>query len=63
MNAELSLHLSREPTGPWVGLVSSGLVQANGCGIGMGALYDGSGLLGRSAQSLVVEERARVAQG
>jgi hypothetical protein len=62
MNAELSLHLSREPIGPWVGLVSTGVVQPNGCGLGAGALYDRSGPLGQSAQALVVEERERISQ-
>jgi len=60
MNTELSLHLSREPVGPWVGVVSSGMIQPVGCGLAMAALYDRSGPLGRSAQALVVEERARV---
>ncbi|MGI8335847.1 hypothetical protein ACRYCC_38370 [Actinomadura scrupuli] len=57
MNAELSLHVSREPAGPWIGLVSTGVVQPSGCGVGMAALYDSAGHLGQSAQTLVVETR------
>jgi len=59
MNAELSLHVSREPVGPWVGLVSVGVVQPGGCGLSVGTLYDSGGRLGQSAQALVVEARSR----
>ncbi|XVQ14603.1 acyl-CoA thioesterase domain-containing protein [Spirillospora sp. CA-255316] len=57
MNAELSLHLSREPVGPWVGLVCAGVVQPVGCGLSAATLYDSAGRLGQSAQALVVEAR------
>ncbi|GAB2851332.1 hypothetical protein GCM10022221_58430 [Actinocorallia aurea] len=60
MNAELSLHVSREPVGPWVGLVGTGLVEPVGSGLSVAALYDSVGRLGQSAQSLVVEARGRV---
>ncbi|MFI0354978.1 acyl-CoA thioesterase domain-containing protein [Actinomadura sp. 9N407] len=59
MNAELTLHVSREPVGPWVGLVSTGVVQPIGCGLSTAGLYDSAGRLGQSAQALVVEARAR----
>ncbi|MDX6740834.1 acyl-CoA thioesterase domain-containing protein [Actinocorallia sp. A-T 12471] len=61
MNAELSLHVSREPSGPWIGLVGAGLVQPIGSGISVAALYDSAGRLGQSAQALVVEARQPVA--
>jgi hypothetical protein len=57
MNAELTLHVSREPAGPWVGLVSAGVVQPAGCGLSTATLYDADGRLGQSAQALVVEAR------
>ncbi len=57
MNAELSLHVSREPVGPWVGLVCSGVLQPNGCGLSVATLYDSGGRLGQSAQALVLEAR------
>lgn len=57
MNAELTLHLSREPAGPWAGVVSAGVVQPTGCGLGTATLHDSAGFLGRSAQALVVEAR------
>ncbi|RAY16927.1 hypothetical protein DPM19_01820 [Actinomadura craniellae] len=59
MNAELSLHVAREPAGPWIGLTSTGVVQPNGCGFSMATLYDSAGRLGQSAQALVVEDRQR----
>ncbi|GAA3209655.1 thioesterase family protein [Actinocorallia longicatena] len=60
MNTELTLHLPRELSGSWVGLISTGTVGPNGRGLGAGDLYDRSGPLGRSAQTQVVEERERV---
>ncbi|ROO85183.1 thioesterase superfamily protein [Actinocorallia herbida] len=60
MNAELSLHVAREPVGPWVGLVGTGMVQPVGSGLSVAALYDSAGRLGQSAQSLVVESRQPV---
>ncbi|GAA0960066.1 acyl-CoA thioesterase domain-containing protein [Actinocorallia libanotica] len=59
MNAELSLHLSRDPVGSWVGLVGTGVLQPHGCGLSVAALYDSGGRLGQSAQALVLEERQR----
>jgi Thioesterase-like superfamily len=59
MNAELSLHVSREPAGPWVGLVATGVVQPVGSGLSSATLYDSAGRLGQSAQALVVEARSR----
>lgn len=60
MNAELSLHVSREPAGPWVGLVGASVVQPIGSGLSVATLYDTAGRLGQSAQALVVEARERV---
>lgn len=57
MNAELTLHLTRDPVGPWVGLVSTGVVQPVGCGLSTATLYDEAGRIGQSAQALVVEPR------
>ena len=57
MNAELTLHLTREPAGPWVGLVCESVVQPVGAGFSASTLFDSAGRLGRSAQALVVEER------
>lgn len=60
MNAELSVHLSRVPANSWIGLVSTGVMAPNGCGLSMARLFDVQGRLGQSAQSLVVESRSRV---
>ncbi|WP_426574001.1 thioesterase family protein [Aquihabitans sp. McL0605] len=57
-NAELTLHLSREPVGDWIGLRSEGVVQPVGAGFNAADLFDADGRVGRSASSLVVERRS-----
>ncbi|WP_165966942.1 acyl-CoA thioesterase domain-containing protein [Actinomadura sp. 7K507] len=57
MNAELTVHLSREPATSWVGLVAAGVVQPAGSGLSVATIYDAAGRLGQSAQALVVEAR------
>jgi hypothetical protein len=58
VNAELTLHLSREPVGSWVGIRSESVVQATGSGFNAADLYDAAGRVGRSAAAVVVERRA-----
>ncbi len=55
LNAELTVHLTRDPQGPWVGLDCEGVVQRVGAGLSTARLYDAAGRLGQSAQTLVVE--------
>ncbi|TDB95278.1 acyl-CoA thioesterase domain-containing protein [Actinomadura sp. 7K534] len=57
MNTELTLHLSREPAGSWVGLAAAGVVQPVGAGLSVSTIYDQAGRLGQSAQALVIEAR------
>ncbi len=57
MNADLTVYLSRPPVGDWVGILSSGVVQPVGSGLGIGVLYDADGHLGQAQQSLLVEPR------
>ena len=57
-NAELTLHLAREPVGPWIGMRSEALVQPVGAGWNAADLFDAQGRVGRSAATLVVERRA-----
>lgn len=64
INPDLTVHLQRPPLGHWVGLrAASRYGTANpshvSCGTGMAesALYDVSGRLGRSVQSLLVAAR------
>lgn len=57
-NADLSLHLHREPVGEWVGLLSGTEVHGSGTGITMSRLYDEMGPIGIAIQTLLLRERA-----
>lgn len=57
-NADLTIHLSREPVGSWIGLRSEAVAQPVGTGFNAGDLFDADGRLGRSASVLVVEQRS-----
>lgn len=59
LNAELTVHLTRAPRLPWLGLRCQGLVQPVGAGLSSAELYDASGRIGQCGQALVVEERGR----
>lgn len=53
-NSDLSLHLSRAPIGPWVGMAQTRFWFDNGRGFTETALYDTHGRMGRSLQSVVI---------
>jgi acyl-coenzyme A thioesterase PaaI-like protein len=55
INAELTIHAHRHPVGEWIGLDSAGWAQPHGVGLAESALYDEHGVIGRAAQSLLVE--------
>ncbi|WP_213957009.1 MULTISPECIES: thioesterase family protein [unclassified Variovorax] len=57
-NADLSLHLYREPVGEWVGLLSETQVDGGGAGMVTSRLYDEHGPIGIAVQTLVLRERA-----
>ncbi len=60
INPDLTIHLLRQPVGEWVGLRSEsyyGTMQSTGAGFAESALYDAEGRLGRSVQSLLIDER------
>jgi hypothetical protein len=57
VNADLTVHLARRPTGEWVGLDALTVAGDQGIGLAEGVLYDGAGRVGRSAQSLILEPR------
>jgi hypothetical protein len=59
VNADLSLHLDREPMGEWFALDARSTADADGLGLAQSELHDRDGELGRSLQCLVVEERMR----
>jgi hypothetical protein len=56
-NAEQTLHLSREPVGPWIGMRCESVVQPVGAGFNAADLFDTDGRVGRSAAAIVVERR------
>lgn len=61
INPDLTVHLLRPPVGEWIGMRSASFygtpTASTGAGFAESALYDGAGRLGRSVQSLVVDER------
>lgn len=58
VNPDLTIHLARPPEGEWVGMRSTTLATGRGVGLAETALYDRTGRIGRSIQSLLLEERA-----
>ncbi len=58
VNPDLSLHLSRTPVDEWVMVDARTWLEPHGVGMAEGALYDRTGRIGRSMQSLLVEPRA-----
>jgi acyl-coenzyme A thioesterase PaaI-like protein len=57
INADLSLHLLRAPSGEWIGLDARTQLLAGGTGVAESVLHDERGALGRAFQTLVVNER------
>lgn len=57
INPDLTVHLSREPTGEWICLASRTIPSDRGNGLAESALYDLSGRVGRSVQSLLLDLR------
>jgi acyl-Coa thioesterase superfamily protein/acyl-CoA thioesterase superfamily protein len=57
VNTDLTIHLRREPVGEWVMLDSRTRVEPTGVGLAASTLYDQTGAIGLSAQSLYVAER------
>jgi hypothetical protein len=57
INADLSIHLQREPRGEWIGLDARTLLQGGGTGLAESVLHDLQGPLGRAFQTLIVQPR------
>ena len=57
VNTELTIHLSREPAGEWIGLDARTTSAAAGFGLSTATLHDLDGPFGVCAQSLFVEPR------
>lgn len=54
INTDLSVHVTREPVGEWILLDAVTRVAEGGAGLAAAALGDERGMLGRSAQTLLV---------
>ena len=61
INPDLTVHLLRPPVGEWIGMRTASHYGVGGTTTGAGfaesALYDAGGRLGRSVQSLLLDER------
>lgn len=57
INADLSIHLHRQPAGEWIGLDARTLLHGGGTGLSESVLHDLHGPVGRAFQTLVVEPR------
>jgi hypothetical protein len=57
INADLVLHLWREPRGEWMGLDARTILHPGGSGLAESVLHDEHGPIGRSFQTLVVAHR------
>lgn len=58
VNPDLTLYLERPLSGEWLGLAARSTAHAHGLGLAESALFDREGLIGRSAQSLLITPRA-----
>jgi Thioesterase-like superfamily len=57
INADLAIHLQRLPRGEWIGTDARTILHNGGVGQAEAVLHDEDGPLGRSFQTLVVQER------
>lgn len=54
MNTDTTVHLLAQPAGEWIGLDSATATGAGGYGASLADLYDETGYLGRSAQTVLL---------
>jgi hypothetical protein len=57
INADLTVHLQRQPRGEWIGLDARTLLHPGGTGLAESVLHDEHGPVGRAFQTLVVQPR------
>jgi hypothetical protein len=57
INADLTIHLRRQPRGEWIGLDARTLLDDGGTGLAESVLHDVHGPVGRAFQTLVVGPR------
>lgn len=55
INPDLTVHLWREPVGEWIGMESRTRTSTSGIGTSDSAMWDRSGRIGRSNQSLLLD--------
>ncbi len=60
INPDLTIYLHRQPVGEWVCLEAVTYPSALGIGLAESMLYDETGPIGRSAQSLIIEHSSSV---
>ncbi|HJS71291.1 MAG TPA: thioesterase family protein [Acidimicrobiia bacterium] len=58
MNPDLTVHVTRYPQGEWVALAAESAYGHQGRGVATGTLWDTSGWLGRTTQSLYLDHLA-----
>ena len=57
INADLTIHLHRQPRGEWIGLDAHTILHEGGSGLSDSVLHDEHGPVGRAFQTLVVQQR------
>jgi len=57
INADLTMHLQREPRGEWIGMDARTVLFEGGTGLAESVLHDEAGPVGRAFQTLVVAPR------
>lgn len=57
INADLTLHLQRQPTGEWAGIDARTILQDDDAGLAESVAHDVDGPVGRAFQTLVVQSR------
>ena len=58
INADISIHLARQPAGEWIRLASSSTWRSNGVGAVSSQLADADGSFGHANQALVLDRRS-----
>jgi hypothetical protein len=58
VNGDLTIALHRAPVGEWMCLDAAAMGEAHGVGLARARLWDTTGLVGRSLQTLLLEPRA-----
>jgi len=57
INADLTIHLQRQPQGEWIGLDARTWLHGGGMGLAESVVHDLDGPVGRAFQTLVVQSR------